>query len=258
MSDLDESKYERKRSRGIYILPNLFTTAALFCGFYAILAAIDSRFNVACVLVLVAMVFDAFDGRVARLTGTSSDFGVQYDSLSDLISFGLAPALLMYQWTLYLADTLPLVPSRLGWMAAFVYVCCAALRLARFNVQSAETDKAFFNGLPSPAAAGVIVGVVWWGNHYHWAPKNLFLFSALLLIVVGISMVCNIKFFSGKTMSFKKRMPFRYSAIPVLVLGLLFLDPVFFIPLLFFIYALHGPFWWLWRFYQLRWKKRHD
>ena len=145
--------------RGIYLLPNLFTTAALFSGFYGIVAAMAGRYEPAAVAVFVAMVLDGLDGRVARLTGTTSEFGVQYDSLSDLISFGLAPALIMYQWALVDLGTLGWVPAKLGWLAAFVYAACTALRLARFNVQTGSSDKRYFIGLPSPSAAGVMVGM---------------------------------------------------------------------------------------------------
>ena len=149
------------RHRGIYLLPNLFTTAAMFAGFYAIVASIDGRYTEAAVAVFFAAVLDGMDGRVARMTGTQTEFGVQYDSLSDLVSFGLAPALVMYTWSLSsLRDFGPLW-GKLGWAAAFVYAACAALRLARFNTQVGVADKRYFQGLASPAAAAVCMSFVW-------------------------------------------------------------------------------------------------
>lgn len=240
------------RGRGIYILPNLFTTAALFCGFYAILAATDGRYIFACLLIFGAMVFDGCDGRVARLTNTASEFGVQYDSLSDLVSFGVAPAMLLYHWTLHLSATTPLVPTRLGWMAAFIYTACAALRLARFNAQVNVVDKAFFIGLPSPAAAGVIAGFVWLAQRYGFQPNNLLFFSAILLILVGLAMVSNFKYFSGKSFKVEGKLPFRFAALPAIILAAIFLEPALALPIIFFIYALHGPLWFLWRWHHKR------
>ena len=147
--------------KGIYLLPNLVTTAALFSGFYAILAGINGQFEKAAIAVFIAMILDGLDGRVARWTNTQSEFGEQYDSLSDLISFGLAPALIMFQWALVYMKDVSIAWGKFGWMAAFIYVACAALRLARFNVQIEEVDKRYFIGLPSPSAAGIMVGMVW-------------------------------------------------------------------------------------------------
>lgn len=239
-------------SRGVYILPNLVTTAAMFCGFYAILASADSRFAFAAALIFVAMIFDGLDGRVARLTGTQSDFGVQYDSLSDLVSFGVAPAMVMYQWSLHLIAEEPMVPSRLGWMAAFIYAVCAALRLARFNTQVNVVDKAFFVGLPSPASAGVVAGFVWVGTHYDWSPKAVTLVATGLLILCGLAMVTNIKYFSGKSLKIEGRIPFTYAVIPAIILALVFLEPAPMLFGLFVIYALHGPAWMIWRWYKKR------
>ncbi len=146
-----------KHRRGIYLLPNLFTTGALFAGFYSIVAAINAQFESAAIAIFVAMVLDGMDGRIARLTNTASEFGMEYDSLSDMVSFGLAPALIMYQWAL--SDI-----GKLGWLASFVYTASAALRLARFNTQADSIDKRFFQGLPSPAAAAVLAGMIWFGT----------------------------------------------------------------------------------------------
>jgi CDP-diacylglycerol---serine O-phosphatidyltransferase len=224
-----------KRRRGIYLLPNLFTTSALFCGFYAIIAAINSRYEAAAIAMFVAMVLDGMDGRIARMTNTQSDFGVQYDSLSDLISFGLAPALVMYQWSLYGL-------GKLGWLAAFVYAAATALRLARFNTQAATEDKRFFQGLPSPAAAALIAGFIWLGAANDlYDGTNLLWFTFPLTIAAGILMVSNVRYHSFKQIDLKGRVPFVYILVLVLMLVLIALRPSIVLFVLAFIYALSGP-----------------
>src|SRR6476646_6391879 len=203
----------RVRRRGIYLLPNLFTTAALFAGFYAIVQAMNGRFEHSAVSIFIAMVLDGLDGRVARLTHTQSEFGAEYDSLSDMVSFGAAPGLVIYEWALK-------GMGKLGWVAAFVYCACAALRLARFNTNLGVADKRFFQGLPSPAAAALIAGFVWtmqgwgldpvevrWGAWTAWA----------LAMFAGLSMVSNVKFYSGKDINLRKSVPF--SAVVMIALG---------------------------------------
>lgn len=235
----------------IYILPNLFTTAALFCGFYAILSAINGLFTLAAVLIFVAMIFDGCDGRVARLTKTESAFGVQYDSLADLISFGVAPALVVYLWSLHYAASEPLYPAKLGWMTAFIYATCAALRLARFNVQVGSVDKAVFIGLPSPSAAAVLASYVWVGNHFRWNPSSLVGVSVALVLFAALAMVSNFKYYSFKTVKPESRISFSKAVIPALLIGLIFLEPAPVLFVVFLLYALHGPLWTIWR-----WKKR--
>ncbi|MDO5091227.1 MAG: CDP-diacylglycerol--serine O-phosphatidyltransferase [Cardiobacteriaceae bacterium] len=242
-----------KRRRGIYWLPNLITTGSMFCGFYAVLAAMDARFAFAAALVFVAMLLDGMDGRVARWTGTSSEFGVQYDSLSDLVSFGVAPSLLLYQWSLHLVSRTDYLPEKLGWMVAFLYVACAALRLARFNVQVAQVDKAFFVGLPSPAAAGTVAGYVWVSQVFGWRPEYV-LVSLFIMGAAALLMVSNIKFYSFKTFKLDDRIPFGKSAIPAVLLGVLFLEPAPTLFAVFSLYALHGPLWALYR--QMK-KRKH-
>ncbi|MGD8933541.1 MAG: CDP-diacylglycerol--serine O-phosphatidyltransferase, partial [Gammaproteobacteria bacterium] len=156
-----EEETHQQRRRGIYLLPNLFTTAAFFSGFYAIVAATNDKFEQAAIAVFIAMVLDGLDGRVARMTNTQSEFGAEYDSLADLASFGLAPALVMYEWSLSSLRDVSWQMGKLGWLAAFVYAVAAALRLARFNTKASSTDKRYFQGLPSPSAAAVIIGMVW-------------------------------------------------------------------------------------------------
>ncbi len=224
-----------KRRRGIYLLPNLFTTSALFCGFYAIIAAINARYEAAAIAMFVAMVLDGMDGRIARMTNTQSDFGVQYDSLSDLVSFGLAPALVMYQWSLYGL-------GKLGWLAAFVYVAATALRLARFNTQAATEDKQFFQGLPSPAAAALIAGFIWLGDANDlYDGTNLVWLTFPLTLGAGILMVSNVRYHSFKQFDLKGRVPFMTVLLLVFMLVLIALRPSIVLFLLAFIYALSGP-----------------
>ncbi len=236
----------------IYILPNLITTAALFCGFHSILAAADGRFHFAAMLIFIAMIFDGMDGRVARLTHTESEFGVQYDSLSDLISFGVAPAMLLYEWSLHFSAEADYIPAKLGWMAAFIYAACGALRLARFNTQVSKVDKAVFIGLPSPAAAAIMAGYVWVGNRYGWSPEGIVLVSLILTVLTGLAMVSNIKYFSGKSLKMEGRVPFPMAVIPVIVLGLIFLEPGPALFGVFLLYGLHGPIWTFWRMWCRR------
>lgn len=225
----------RTRRRGIYLLPNLFTTSALFCGFYAIVAAINARYEPAAIAMFIAMILDSMDGRIARMTNTESDFGVQYDSLSDLISFGLAPALVMYQWSLYGL-------GKLGWLAAFVYAAATALRLARFNTQAETADKRFFQGLPSPAAAAVLAGFVWLGAANDlYDGTNLVWISFPLTLSAGVLMVSNIRYHSGKQFDLKGRVPFLYILILVLILVLVALKPSVVLFILALIYASSGP-----------------
>jgi len=224
-----------KRSRGIYLLPNLFTTAALFAGFYSIVAAIDSRYEAAAMAIFIAMILDGMDGRIARMTNTQSDFGVQYDSLSDLVSFGLAPALVIYLWSLFSF-------GKLGWLAAFIYAAAAALRLARFNTQASSVDKRFFQGLPSPTAAALIAGFVWSAESYGLNDATIKLvFSFPLTIIAGILMVSNIRFHSFKQFDLKGKVPFVTILIIVLIFVLIASDPPLVLFLMALLYTLSGP-----------------
>ena len=188
------------RRQGIYWLPNAITTCGLFAGFYAIVQAMNLRFELAAIGIFAAMVFDGLDGRVARLTRTQSEFGAEYDSLADMVAFGVAPALVLYEWELK-------GMGRLGWLAAFVYCGCAALRLARFNTNVGHVDKRFFQGLPSPAAAGLIAGFVWAMEAYDI--RGLPWLAWLLALITGFTMVSNIRFYSGKEINLRKAVPFR-------------------------------------------------
>jgi CDP-diacylglycerol--serine O-phosphatidyltransferase len=223
------------RRRGIYLLPNLLTTSALFAGFYAIIAAIDGRFEAAAIAVFAAMVLDSLDGRIARLTNTQSDFGVQYDSLSDLISFGLAPALLIYQWSLFNL-------GKLGWSAAFIYAAAAALRLARFNTQAGIQDKRYFQGLASPAAAALVAGMVWLGDDNGLSDDRLaVIFTLPITVIAGALMVSNIRYHSFKQVDLKGRVPFIAVLVLVLVFFLFSSNPPLLLTSAALIYACSGP-----------------
>lgn len=219
--------------RGIYLLPNLFTTAAMFSGFYAIISSINGRFEAAAMAIFIAMLLDTMDGRIARLTNTQTNFGAEYDSLADLVSFGVAPALVMYLWSL--SDL-----GRLGWAAAFAYTVFAALRLARFNTQVATADKAFFQGLPSPAAAALIAGSVWVCHSYEIPGETVQYFAFVLTILAGMLMFSNIRYRSFKD-SIKQRLPFMRVLVLVLVfiLAIMYTAQVLFT--LFTVYAISGP-----------------
>lgn len=219
--------------RGIYLLPNLFTTGCLFSGFYAILSAMSGQFEQAAIAIFVAMILDGLDGRVARLTNTESEFGVQYDSLADMVSFGLAPALIMYQWAF-------LDLGKLGWAVAFAYVASTALRLARFNTQAEVADKRFFQGLPSPSAAGVVAGLVWMSADNGLTGDDITVIALLITLVSGIFMVTNFRYYSFKEIDFKGKVPFVTMLLLVLVFVFITLDPAQILFGLFFIYMLSG------------------
>lgn len=221
------------RRRGIYVLPNLLTTAALFSGFFAIVQAMQHQFEQSAVAIFIAMLFDGLDGRVARLTRTQSAFGAEYDSLSDMVSFGVAPALVMYEWAL--RDM-----GRLGWIAAFVYCAGAALRLARFNTSQEVSDKRFFQGLPSPAAAALVAGFVWvmldnniLGPDVRWISFGLSLFA-------GITMVASCRYYSFKDINLKRSVPFFGIALLVLIFVLVSSYPPGILFGLFVLYGLSG------------------
>lgn len=228
------------RRRGIYLLPNLFTTAALFSGFYAIVMAMNGNFIDAAQAIFVAMVLDGLDGRVARLTRTQSAFGAQYDSLSDMVSFGAAPSLLMYEWALQ-----PM--GKLGWLAAFVYCCGAALRLARFNTQIGSVDKRWFIGLASPAAAALIAGLVWVLHaEYQVDGRDIRGFACALTLFAGLSMVSNVKFYSFKDINLRRAVPFWVVLVVMLGFVVITLDQARVLFGLFAAYALHGYVLWAW------------
>jgi CDP-diacylglycerol--serine O-phosphatidyltransferase len=221
------------RRRGIYILPNLFTTAALFAGFYAIVQAMNQRFEVSAVAIFFAMVFDGLDGRVARLTHTQSEFGAEYDSLSDMVSFGVAPALVVYEWALK-------GMGKLGWIAAFIYCAGAALRLARFNTNIDVVDKRYFQGMPSPAAAALVAGLVWVLIDNDWPGEEARWYACILTIFAGITMVSNIRYYSGKDINLRKSVPFIIVVAFAVAFVLVSSYPPGVLFALFLVYALSG------------------
>ena len=221
LRDLQHERVLRKnrvRRRGIFLLPNLFTTAALFAGFYAIVQAMNVNFDYAAIAIFVAMVLDGLDGRVARLTRTQSAFGAEYDSLADMVSFGAAPALVMYEWAL--RDL-----GKLGWIAAFVYVAGAALRLARFNTLLEVADKRWFLGLPSPSAAALVAGFIWIIDDLGYDPDPLRWVAWAVTVFAGLTMVSNVRYWSFKTINLKKSVPFVAVCLIALVLAFLAYQP---------------------------------
>ena len=233
MAELNERKPMDLRRRSIYLLPNLFTTAALFAGFYAIVQAMNSRFEHAAVAIFVAMVFDGLDGRVARLTHTQSEFGAEYDSLSDMVSFGVAPSLVIYEWAL--KDL-----GKWGWFAAFIYCAGTALRLARFNTNIEIVDKRYFQGLPSPSAAALVASFVWVMLDNHFTGNEVRWYACALTVFAGVTMVSNLKYYSFKDLNMRKSVPF----IVIFMLALFFIfvsvNPPAILFTLFFVYGLTG------------------
>ncbi len=229
------------RSRGIYLLPNLFTTGAMFFGFYAIVAGITGRFSSAAIAVFVAALLDSMDGRVARLTHTQTDFGVQYDSLSDLVSFGLAPALVLYTWSLHFLRDYGASWGKFGWAAAFIYAACAALRLARFNTQVGVADKRYFQGLASPAAAGVCMAFVWAMQKDGVQGADLAFVTPVLAIVVGLLMVSRVRYVSFKAWPGNDKVSFLWIIAAVLILFLLTIDTAHVLLAVLALYVVSGP-----------------
>ena len=239
----------RRRRRGIYLLPNLFTTAALFAGFYAVVAGVDGRFEAAAVAIFVAMVLDGADGRIARLTNTQSDFGAEYDSLSDVICFGLAPALLVYEWGLS-------EMGKIGWVAAFFFAAATALRLARFNTQIGTADKRYFQGLPCPPAGATVAGLVWFATDYGVDSGALVIFAFAMTIAIAGLMVSNVRFHSFKDLDLRGRVPFMTILAVVVLFVFVSTDP----PLVLFLgllgYVVSGPVLTLWNIRKRRAARR--
>lgn len=235
-----EQKPGKRFRKGIYLLPNLFTTAGLFAGFFAIVSAMDGRHTAAAIAIFVALIMDGMDGRVARMTNSQTSFGAQYDSLSDIVSFGIAPALLVYSWSL-------LALGKIGWLVSFVFVAAVALRLARFNTFHEEKPKAFFYGLPCPAAAGAIAGVIWLGQVMEISGLDIAKFFAMYVVFLAASMVSNMPYHSFKNFDIRGRVPFIAMLIVVLTFVAIALDPPPVLTLLFLGYALSGPIFALWR-----------
>lgn len=241
-ADIDSS--EKMTQRGIYLLPNLLTTAALFSGFYAIVAAMKGLFDTAAIAIFISMIADGLDGRVARLTNTQTPFGAQYDSLSDMAAFGIAPALVTYSWSLHNL-------GKLGWLAAFLYAAATALRLARFNVQ--VVDKNYFQGLASTLAAGMMASIVWLGSSYAVEGLIIAIPLAVFIIIIAGLMVSTIRYSSFKTLDFKGKVPFVTVVLAVFTIAAVALDPPEVLFTVFLLYVLSGPVLTLLRL----WKVRH-
>ena len=230
----EPEQINKQRSKGIYLLPNLFTTAGLFAGFYAIIAAVDGHFANASIAIFVAMIMDGLDGRVARMTHTESDFGAEYDSMADMVSFGIAPALIIHQWALTSW-------GKIGWLGAFVFAACAALRLARFNTQVGSADKRYFQGLASPAAAALIAGFVWLGADLGWEGIDKRLIAIIVSVGAGILMVSNIRYHSFKDIDLRGKVPFIVLVALMVAFAVVYLHPPVVLFAGFFIYAISGP-----------------
>ena len=226
---------EQVPSRGIYLLPNLLTTAGLFSGFFAIVSSMNGHFIDAAVAIFIAMIFDGLDGRVARMTNTQSEFGAEYDSMADMVSFGIAPGLVAYNWALS-------GMGKFGWLAAFVFVACAALRLARFNTQVGIADKRYFQGLASPAAAAVIASLVWVGAEYQLDGQSHGFIVGVITIISGLLMVSNFRYNSFKDVDWKGKVNFLVVLIIVLVFVIVASSPENVLLVIFTIYACSGPF----------------
>ncbi len=224
---------KKKPIKGIFLLPNLFTTAALFSGFYAIIMAMNGQYENASLAIFIAMILDGIDGRVARMTNTQSDFGAEYDSLSDMVSFGVAPALIMYTWVL---STM----GKIGWLAAFIYCVGAALRLARFNTSSGSEDKRYFFGLASPAAAGIVVGFVWICVDNQVLAESVKWLALIITIGSGLLMVSNVLYRSFKDLNLKDKVPFVALLVMVLIFITITLQPPFILFVIFLLYGLSG------------------
>ena len=234
---------KKVRHKGVYLLPNLFTTAALFSGFYAIVSAMDGNFTHAAVAVFVAMVLDGLDGRVARLTNTQSAFGAEYDSLSDMVAFGVAPAVVVFSWAL--TDM-----GKVGWLFAFIYVAGAALRLARFNTHIGDDDGRYFTGLPSPSGAGLVAGMVWSLSDFGIDGANISVLVGIMTALGGLLMVSNFRYYSFKDLDFKGRVPFFVILVVVLVFAVISSDPSRILWAIFVGYTVSGPVMSLWRWRQ--------
>jgi CDP-diacylglycerol---serine O-phosphatidyltransferase len=242
-----EPQEARPRRRGVYLLPNLFTTAVLFSGFYAIVAATDGNFDRASIAIFVAMVCDGLDGRIARWTNTQSDFGKEYDSLSDMVAFGLAPAIVAYQWGVARIAEYGALWGRLGWLATFFYAACAAFRLARFNTKTATSDKRYFEGLPSPSGAAVLAGFVWMMNDLQREGIWPLVLAFAVAFIAGSLMVSRFPYLSGKDFKLNQRIPFALLLLVPLGFVIVGSSPPEMLFGLFGIFALSGPALWAWR-----------
>jgi CDP-diacylglycerol---serine O-phosphatidyltransferase len=246
LTDAPESS-DAKHRAPYYWLPNALTTGALWAGFYAIVAAIDHNFSRAGIAIFVAMVFDGLDGRVARWTNTQSEFGKEYDSLSDMVSFGVAPAIVAYQFGVARIADYNAVWGKLGWLATFLYAACAAMRLARFNSRTATADKRFFEGLPSPSAAAAVAGFIWLASEYELSGLPALVLAFVVTTVIGLLMVSSFAYWSGKELNLRGRVRWAYLLVIPVAYILISAGPGEALFVMFAVYALHAPVLWAWR-----------
>lgn len=250
MTDSGVTTHKRHRSRGIYLLPNLFTIGAMFAGFYAIVAAMKGHYEAAAIAILIAVVMDGLDGRIARLLKAQSEFGVQLDSLSDMVSFGIAPALVLYTWSIS-------IMGKPGWLAAFTYTACTALRLARFNVQAEKSDKRFFQGLATPMAAVLVASVVWACASYEIPGITLAVPMTFMTVLLGLLKVSTIRYRSFKDLNLRDKVPFVAVLLALLILVFISFDPPDILLVLSIIYVVSGPVGTLWTLRQRRRTKKN-
>ncbi len=241
-----------RRRRGIYLLPNLLTTGGLFAGFYSIIAAIDGNFAKSAIAIFVAMVLDGMDGRLARLTSTETDFGKEFDSLADMVSFGLAPSIVTYQWGVARLSEYGAAWERVGWLCAFLFTVAAAFRLARFNTRAASRDNRFFEGLPSPSAAAGVAAMVWLSTKYDIVGLVALATGAGVTMVAGLLMMSSFSYYSFKDINTVAKVPFQALLLPVSVLLVISIDPPVVSFAMFVAYASSGPLLWLWRWQKQR------
>ncbi len=245
-----ESENPHPRPRGIYLLPNLFTVSALFSGFYAIIAAIKGNFDNAAIATFIAMIMDTLDGRVARLTHTQTAFGAELDSLSDMVSFGIAPALMLYTWGV---GSL----GKTGWLVSFIYTVAVALRLARFNTQLAVSDKRFFRGLPCPAGAAVVVSAIWSCYEYGLQGRTTHIASAIIAVLISLLMISNLAYYSFKDFDLKNKVPFIVIVAVALFFVLISVDPPIILLVVSVTFAVSGMVLWVWKQRRKHFKRNH-
>lgn len=240
---------ERESRSGIYLLPNLFTTASLFAAFYSLVASMKGQYEAAVVSIFIGMIADGLDGRIARLTNTQSEFGAQYDSLSDMVTFGVAPSILMYNLALNLL-------GKLGWLVAFVYTAAVALRLARFNTQLDSIDKRYFQGLPCPPSAAVMASFAWLCYQNDWHSMFIAVLMAIMSLVYSVLMVSNCHYYSFKEVDFKGKVPFLYVLVMIILFVAIAANPSWVIFIGFGVYAFSGVVFTLWAVYKVRKQKK--
>ena len=242
-------KTKQIRTCGIYLLPNLFTVGTMFAGFYAIIAAMKGRYEAAAIAIFVAFIMDGLDGQIARLLHVQSEFGAQLDSLSDMVGFGISPALVIYSWSLA-------IMGKIGWLAAFIYVACTALRLARFNVQIKKVDKSYFQGLPTPPVAALVASIVWVCSIYNVTGESIAFPMTIVIILLGLLKVSTIRYRSFKDINLRNRVPFVIILSIVFILALIAFDPPDILLILSFLYVIFGPIETLWSLNRRRQKKK--